>query len=117
MEVTATKTSKLKKVFICSPFSPRGETKEEMNRDMDRNIRQAQKACRYAALRGFVPYAPHLYFTQFFDDKDADEREYGLTLCGVNPYAELIRIFLINERLLNSFLGITQSRTSAFAIL
>ena len=71
------KAKKPKKVFICSPFAPRGETREEMQKDMDRNIRIAQKVCRYAALEGNVPYAPHLFFTQFLNDGDRLEREYG----------------------------------------
>lgn len=66
-----------KKVFICSPFAPRRGTSEEMKKEMERNIRIAQKACRYAALEGNVPYAPHLFFTQFLDDGDRLEREYG----------------------------------------
>lgn len=65
-----------KKVFICSPFAPRRGTREEMKKEMERNIRIAQKACRYAALEGNVPYAPHLFFTQFLDDGDRLEREY-----------------------------------------
>ena len=75
--VGSNKEKKPKKVFICSPFAPRGETREEMQRDMDRNICIAQKACRYAALEGNVPYAPHLFFTQFLNDGDRTEREYG----------------------------------------
>lgn len=71
------KAKKPEKVFICSPFAPRGETREEMQKDMDRNIRIAQKACRYAALEGNAPYAPHLFFTQFLNDGDRTEREYG----------------------------------------
>ncbi len=38
-------------------------------------------------------------------------------LCRVNYYAELIQIFLINEKLLKNCLGITQSGISVFAIL
>lgn len=71
---------KVKKVFICSPFSPKGETAEEMTEDLIWNITQVQKACMYAAYKGYVPYAPHLYFTQFLDDGDREEREYGQTL-------------------------------------
>ena len=68
---------KVKKVFICSPFSPEGDTEEEKKKNLMRNVSQAQLACRYASLEGYIPYAPHLYFTQYLNDEDKEDREFG----------------------------------------
>lgn len=87
----------LKKVFICSPFSPQGETKDEMAEDMNRNIHLAQIACRYAAINGFIPYAPHLYFTQFLDDGKKNEREYGQAM-GFTWLAFCDELWVIGRR-------------------
>ena len=87
-----------KKVFICSPFTPIGETRAEMVEDMNRNIHLAQTACRYAAMSGFIPYAPHLYFTQFLDDGNKDEREYGQAL-GLSWLATCSEMWIVGRRL------------------
>lgn len=56
-------------VFICSPYAG----------DTVRNILAAQKYCRYAVDRGYIPFAPHLFFTQFLDDEDPAERSLGIS--------------------------------------
>jgi hypothetical protein len=45
-----------------------------------RNILYARAACKDALLRGYVPYASHLFFTQpgLLDDKVPEERELGM---------------------------------------
>lgn len=70
----------LKKVFICSPLHPMGDTREERERDWKRNISLAKQACRYAVEKGYVPYAPHLYFPQFLSEDDPAEREMGIIM-------------------------------------
>lgn len=59
-------------VYICSPY--RGDTKA--------NVRAAQRYCR-ATIADYpgdivIPFAPHLYFPQFLDDGDPEQREAGL---------------------------------------
>lgn len=98
METKAAKNPKVKKVFICSPFSPRGETRDEILDDMSRNIKRAQKACRYATLKGMIPLAPHLYFTQFLHDTDEVEREYGQTV-GLTWLAQCNELWIIGQRI------------------
>lgn len=71
---------RLKKVFICSPFRPVGATKEAREKDWMQNIRLAKQACRYAVEKGYVPYAPHLYFPQFLSENDPAEREMGIIM-------------------------------------
>ena len=58
------------KVFICSPFAG----------DTVRNILAAQGYCRKAVAEGHFPLAPHLYFPQFLEDDDPEERAKGMTM-------------------------------------
>lgn len=46
------------KIFICSPY--RG--------DIKKNIENAKRYCSYFSYEG-IPIAPHLYFTQFLNEK------------------------------------------------
>ena len=56
-------------VYICSPYA---------GGDKEQNIANAQRYCRYAVDSGFLPLAPHLYFPQFMDESNKDERETGI---------------------------------------
>lgn len=59
----------MKRVYICSPL--RG--------DVEGNCKKAEQYCRWAAgSQGVVPYAPHVYFTRFLDDENAEERDLGI---------------------------------------
>ena len=51
-------------VYVCSPL--RGDT--------EKNIKNAKSYCRFTYEKGFIPYAPHLFFTQFMNDDDENER-------------------------------------------
>lgn len=55
-------------IYICSPL--RG--------DYQRNQQCAKEYCRVAFEMGFIPIAPHIYFTQFLDDDKQTEREQGM---------------------------------------
>ena len=89
---------KLRKVFICSPFHPVGETKAEIEEDLKQNLERAKLACRAALDRGYVPYAPHLYFPQFLSEDDADEREMGIIL-GLTWLARCDELWVIGTRI------------------
>lgn len=92
------KTHPVKKVFICSPFSPEGKTGKEKEKDLRRNISKAQTACRYAVGKGCIPYAPHLFFTQFLDDRDEKEREKGQEL-GLIWLKDCDELWVIGRRI------------------
>ena len=64
----------MKLTYICSPC--RG--------DYEKNIIKAQEYCREAMNDGLLPLAPHVYFTQFVDDSNPEERKLGLR-CGSAP--------------------------------
>ena len=59
----------MKTIYVCSAL--RGE--------VDKNIAMAKVYCEYVVKEfGYVPIAPHLYFTQFLDDNKENEREFGI---------------------------------------
>lgn len=55
-------------VYIASPFAG----------DIERNIENARKYCRFAINKGYISLAPHLLYPQFMDDSDKEQRELGL---------------------------------------
>ena len=60
-----------KKIFVCSPYRPTSKTEECRKDELMANINCAKTACRILTTLGFLPMAPHLYFTQFLKDEDA----------------------------------------------
>lgn len=55
-------------VYICSPFSG----------NVEENIENGRRYCRFAVDKGYIPIAPHLLFLQFLNDNDMIEREMGI---------------------------------------
>lgn len=55
-------------VYICSPLSG----------DIESNQLKARRYCRFAVASGYIPLAPHLFFPQFMDDSDPQERNLAL---------------------------------------
>lgn len=58
----------MKKIFVCSPY--RG--------DVEKNRANALRYRNMAVRSGYLPYVPHLYFPQFLDDHDPEQREAGM---------------------------------------
>lgn len=67
-------------VFICSSYRPTIPDKACRDSELEANIDRARRACRIAVALGFLPLAPHLYFTRFLDDNTAHERQTGIRL-------------------------------------
>lgn len=61
---------KMKKVYICSALTSRGEKW--------RNLAEAQNYCRQALMRGYLPIAPHVMYGNSLADDDPKEREIAL---------------------------------------
>jgi hypothetical protein len=59
----------MKTVFLCSPYKD-----DYMNRAY------VEQACRWCVKAGYLPIAPHAYFTRFLDDSSAEERELGIKM-------------------------------------
>jgi len=55
-------------VFICSPLAG----------DVEHNLEQARRCCRFAVTKGAIPLAPHLLFPQFMDDSDKTQRNLAI---------------------------------------
>lgn len=55
-------------VYICSPYAG----------DVDKNIKAARVYSRFATVKGYIPFTPHLLFPQFLNDNNPKERELGL---------------------------------------
>lgn len=55
-------------VYICSPYAG----------DIEANVENARRYCRYAVDKGCIPLASHLLYPQFMSDDDPDERALGL---------------------------------------
>lgn len=73
-------TTAPKKIFVCSPYRPIAEDPECQKSQLEANIYRAKTACRILSTLGFLPLAPHLYFTQFLKDEEKKERETGMKL-------------------------------------
>ena len=56
-------------IFVCSPFQGREE-----------NIEKAKRYCRMLVNMGYIPIAPHIYFSQFMDDLNPDDRRKALEM-------------------------------------
>jgi len=67
-------------IFIGTPLAPQGNTEEERQQDLARNISFAEATCRALALAGAATFGPHLYYTRFLSDRLAAEREIGIRL-------------------------------------
>jgi len=64
------KQEKKQLVYICSPYSG----------DVDKNVKNARRYCRFAVFNNKIPIAPHLLFPQFMDDENPKERELALLM-------------------------------------
>lgn len=87
-----------KKVFICSPYHPEGDTDEEIEANLNDNIRLARFAAFCVIKRGGIPYAPHLYFPGILDEDNTEEREKGIAL-GMKWLSECDEIWVVGRRI------------------
>lgn len=62
--------SKSMLVYIASPYAG----------DVEKNVRFARAACRYAVAQGATPVAPHLLYPQILEDSNPAERDTGIRM-------------------------------------
>ncbi len=74
-------------VYICSPLAG----------DVKNNEERARKYCRFAVDSGFIPIAPHIYFTQFMNDGNPDERNLGMFM-GIVLLTKCAQVWVFGER-------------------
>ena len=68
IEKNAKKAAFKPMVFICSPFAG----------DIEKNLDNARRYCKFAVEQNMIPIAPHLLFPQFMDDGNARERSHAI---------------------------------------
>lgn len=76
--------------FVCSAL--RGANLEE-------NQKLARLYCLYATEQGAVPFAPHLFFTQFLEDTNEEQRRLGIE-CGkaiLSQACAEVWVFVVNS--------------------
>ncbi len=84
-----TERSGYKKVYICSPYRGNVYT----------NTENAKDFCKWAVSEKCVmPIAPHIYFTQFLDDDNEDQRVFGMDM-GIQWLNECSEIWVLGETL------------------
>ncbi len=91
------KATKHRKVFICSPFRPRGTTAKQQKQELNNNLDLAKIACEYAASKGYMPMAPHLFFPAFLSESDPAGRKTG-TQFGMEWLSECDELWIIGRR-------------------
>lgn len=80
----------MKRIYVASPLSPKlpatfTETRpllveQELRRIFEANLQHARNLCRRVVEAGYLPYAPHIFFTQFLDEFNPAHRALGLRL-------------------------------------
>ena len=70
--------STAKTIYVCSPYKAASLSEADREWEMKENVKRAKLACRILVKLGYLPLAPHLYFTQFLKDEDAQERATGI---------------------------------------
>lgn len=64
-------------IFVCSPM--RGD-RPYTTAKYNKNLRNAAKYSKTVVDEGHIPITPHLYFKEFIDDHEPEEREKGLAM-------------------------------------
>lgn len=58
----------MKKIYVCS----------KLRGNIEQNQQNARLYCKVLAGEGDLPIAPHIYFTQFMNDNNEDQRKLAL---------------------------------------
>lgn len=82
----------MKTVYMCSPF--RADTAEERKENID----LARRVCRWAVLSGYQVECPHLFYPQFLDDNDPEQREIGMEL-GAKKLEAVDEVWVVGNRI------------------
>ena len=87
-----------KYVYICSPYRPEGTDNKERAQALRRNIELARDGCRLAVALGYIPIAPHLYFTQFLIDRWESQRKIGMD-AGLEALKYCEAVWVLGDRI------------------
>lgn len=90
----------MKLVYIASPL--RGD--DPSGKAYETNIRRAAEYCQKACSLGVLAFAPHLYFTQFYNDTISEEREKGLEM-GLAMLEKCEELWVMGRRISQGMRG------------
>jgi len=75
-------------IYICSPLAG----------DIETNVANALKYCRFAVEHGYFPIAPHCYLPRFMNDGDPAERELAMSF-GLRLLSGCRELWIFGSRL------------------
>lgn len=78
----------MRKVYICSPYASKGNIHE--------NVERAKQYSRLAIEHMCIPVTPHIYFTQFMNDKVPIERQIALNI-GLELIKECDEVWVFGD--------------------
>ena len=85
MAIIKKPSSQIYKIYVCSPYRPakskvRPSELEAYFEEINRNVENAKQYCNYIIRTSpdTLPVAPHIYLTQFLDDREEDDRNLAL---------------------------------------
>lgn len=82
---------KMRKAFICSPYSSVAKDVWEMQDNAD----LAKEYAKYALDMGYIPIVPHIYFPQFLNEFNGVDRNIGMT-CGLELLKDCDEMWVFN---------------------
>lgn len=97
MEVKVTEST-ARTIYVCSPYKAVSLTEADREWEREENVKRAKLACRILVKLGYLPLAPHLYFTRFLEDGDEKEREEGIML-GMRWLKASDELWVFGERI------------------
>lgn len=78
----------IKRIFICSPFAG----------DVEQNIAAAKTYCLFAIHRDCAPFAPHLLYPRFMDDRLPRQRDEAIR-CGMAFLRACHEVWVFGEKI------------------
>lgn len=90
-----------KMIYVSSPYRSYADNEGRRKLQVARNIGVAKTACERVARLGAIPIAPHLYFTQFLNDEDSEDRVLGMKL-GLDVLESCDELWLVTDSLIST---------------
>ena len=82
--------------YVCSPLKAYYDVDKNVELTEEENIMLAEQYCIIVMNRGYIPFAPHVYFTQFLDDRVEAQRAQGLKM-GLDAIKYCLKMFVFGS--------------------
>ena len=83
----------MKKIYICSPYQ----------NNPVYNTKVALRAAEAVTMINCMPIVPHIYFTQFLDENNQDQRNFGIN-CGIELLKSCDELWIIGTKITDGML-------------